>query len=208
MRDAVAVNQLGRTLRSGDSVDDDVFDRYYPSTHRHRSEIHWSPVEVALVVSRWFARARNPRILDVGAGIGKLCHVGALATDLDWHGIERDATMVRIATRVGHALGLGSRVTFFHGEALDHDWSAYGAVYLFNPFTEACLKESVDPLTRHAGYIHEVLSVERKLAALHAGTMVATFHGFGGEMPAAFDRVDATTFDRGVLELWTHRGPG
>lgn len=199
------VAALGRALRSGEPIEDEVFDRCYPPTHRHRSEIHWTPVDVALLVGRWFSRASNPRVLDVGAGVGKLCHVGALATNLVWIGIERDATMVRIATRVARALNVGSQTTFLHAEALQHEWSSYGAVYLFNPFSEACIEGEIDPLTRQAAYVHEVLSVEQRLIALSPGTLVATYHGFGGDMPSALERVETANAHDGAVELWIRK---
>ncbi len=202
---ALDVAALGRALRSGEVLEDDVFDRCYPPTHRHRSETHWTPVDVALLVGRWFSLSSNPRVLDVGAGVGKLCHVGALATDLVWTGIERDGTMVRISTGVARALDVGPRTAFLHGEALQHDWSSYGAVYLFNPFTEACIEDEIDPLTRQAAYIHEVLSVERRLVGLRPGTLVATYHGFGGEMPQELERVETAKAHGGALELWIRR---
>jgi predicted RNA methylase len=201
------VTGIGAALRTGATIEDDTFDRIYPATHRHRSEVHWTPVDVALCVGRWFSRARNSEVLDVGAGIGKLCHVGALATNLRWTGIERDATMVRIAGRVAHALEVAERARFTQGEALQLDWSSYGAVYLFNPFSEAVYARTPDdPLTRQAAYIHEVLGVERKLLTLEPGALVATYHGFGGEMPPEMKLVESVNAHAGPVELWLRCG--
>ena len=200
---AIDVSGIGTALRTGDVIDDDTFDRIYPATHRHRSAVHWTPVDVALRVSRWFSQARNTEALDVGAGVGKLCHVGALATNLRWTGIERDATMVRIAGRVAHALGVADRARFRQGEALQVDWAAFGAVYLFNPFSEAVYAPTPDdPLARQAAYIHEVLAVERKLLTLEPGALVATYHGFGGEMPPEMKFVESVNAHAGTIELW------
>jgi hypothetical protein len=199
-RDVVAI---GRALRSGVTIDDDAFDHVYPSTHRHRSKVHWTPVDVALLVSRWFTGAPKPRVLDVGAGVGKLCHVGALTTDLVCVGVESDATMVRIAARVARALEIEHCTSFILGEALHLDWTSYGAIYLFNPFNEAVYGSiPADPLIRQAAYIHEVLSVERKLVTLKPGVLVATYHGFGGEMPAELELVDRMQVHGGPAELW------
>lgn len=203
----VDVSGIGTALRTGATIDDDTFDRVYPATHRHRSEVHWTPVDVALCVSRWFSRARSPEVLDVGAGVGKLCHVGALATNLRWTGVERDATMVRIADRVAYALGVGEGTRFTQGEALQLDWAPYGAVYLFNPFSEAVhARTRVDPLTRQAAYVNEVLCVERKLLTLEPGALVATYHGFGGEMPPEIEFVESVNAHAGLLELWIRCG--
>lgn len=200
----VDVDTLESALRCGAVVSDDAFDRVYPSTHRHRSEVHWTPVDVALTITRWFSNIRVPRVLDIGAGVGKVCHVGALATGLAWHGIEREPTMVRIAERVARALGVGERATFTRGDALQEDWTSYGAVYLFNPFREALFAQTPnEPLLREAAYIQEVLCFERKLSTLKPGSLVATYHGFGGEMPPEMRFLDRD--HAGFVELWMRR---
>lgn len=203
----VDVSGIRSALRTGAGIDDDAFDRVYPATHRHRSEVHWTPVDVACCVGRWFSYAQSTDVLDVGAGIGKLCHIGALATNLRWSGIERDPTMVRIANRVAHALGVSERARFTQGEALHLDWSSYGAIYLFNPFSEAVhARTPVDPVIRQAAYLQEVLGVERKLLTLAPGALVATYHGFGGEMPREMALLESIDAHAGVIELWIRRG--
>jgi len=198
--DVVAIQAA---LRQRVAIPDAVFDSIYPATHRYRSEVHWTPIDVALLVSEWLASAPGGHILDVGAGVGKACHVGALATHVTWSGVERDPTMVRIANRVTRELGIESRTRFINGEALGPDWSPFGGVYLFNPFSEAVYAATPeDPIIRQAAYIHEVLAVERKLVTLRTGARVVTYHGFGGEMPAGFEMVESVPMHGDAACLW------
>lgn len=202
----VDVDAIRSAIRQRARISDETFDSIYPATVRHRSQVHWTPIDVALLVSEWLAPAPDRNILDVGSGVGKACHVGALATDATWVGIERVPEMVRIATRAARELGLESRTTFVHGEALGLDWSPFGGVYLFNPFSEAVYAATPeDPLVRQATYIHEVLAVERKLVTLRVGARVVTYHGFGGEMPPGFELVESVAMHGDFACLWSRR---
>ena len=186
------------------AIPDEDFDRIYPATYRYRSAVHWTPIDVALLVSEWLAPGGS--ILDVGAGVGKVCHVGALATNATWCGVERDPTMVRIANRIARVLGVDDRTSFVHGEAFGLDWSAFGGVYLFNPFWEAVHAVSPeDPIIRQAAYVHEVLAVERKLLTLRVGARVVTYHGFGGKPPATFELIERVAAHDDFACLWIRR---
>src|SRR3954452_18195742 len=68
---------LGDALRSGAAVPDAEFDRLFPDELRDRSYLHWTPVEVAVRAAELLAPSpRGIRVLDVGAGVGKLCLIG------------------------------------------------------------------------------------------------------------------------------------
>jgi SAM-dependent methyltransferase len=198
--------RLRAAVRGRIAVSDAEFDELYPAAHRYRSAVHWTPVDTAMLVGEWLAEVPGGRVLDVGSGVGKACHVGALATGARWCGVERNATMVRIASRIARELSIDQRTTFVHGEALALDWSAYGGIYMFNPFSEAaCASLPMDPVIRQAAYIHEVLAVEGKLVTLYPGARVVTYYGFGGEMPAPFEMVDRRLMHGGFACLWIRR---
>lgn len=202
----VDVAAIRSALRRRSPVPDEEFDRLYPASERCRSEIHWTPVNVAVLVGEWLAAAPGGNILDVGSGVGKACHVGALASEARWCGVERDPEMVRIAARTARELAIEERTHFIHGEALQLDWSRFGGIYLFNPFTEALYGDSPsDPLVRQAAFVGEVLGVERKLLTLYPGARVVTYHGFGGEMPIVFQMVDRVEAYGGFACLWIRR---
>lgn len=193
-------------LRQRLTVPDELFDRQYPRPQRYRSHNHWTPVEVATRVAELLAASPDGHVLDVGAGVGKVCIVGALATTTMWYGMERDLGMVRLAQRVSRQLGVGHRTLFMHGEATSMDWSPYGGVYLYNPFAESLFtREIIDPGLRRTRYLAEVAATEAKLATLRPGTLVVTYHGFGGEMPDDFKLLEREPARDDELCLWIRR---
>jgi len=199
----VDIPRIRDALRSHAEVSDETFDRIYPMTHRHRSRVHWTPIDVALQVNRLFEGAPGGRILDIGSGVGKMCIVGALSGAAHWSGVERSARSVRIAERVAEKLGVTARTAFITDEALAIDWSRFGGIYMFNPFAEAVFVEaSVDPALRQAAFIYEVLKTEMKLATLEVGTHVVTYYGFGGEIPPGFELITSIRTYGDCVELW------
>ncbi|MEZ4366108.1 MAG: hypothetical protein R2939_07445 [Kofleriaceae bacterium] len=190
-------------LRAGRPITDAEFDRVFPAAHRYRSSVHWTPVEVALRVGALLAPAPGGRVLDVGAGVGKACLLGALTTRLAWDGIERDARMVRTARMAARALGVAEQARFLEGDVASVDWSAYGGLYLYNPFAEALWAEQarLDEV-QVPTYQADVAAAARKLAEVAVGTLVVTFHGFGGELPPGFVERRRESFHRGELSLW------
>src|ERR1044071_2257780 len=97
---------------------DAAFDALYPDDVRGRVPNHWTPVAVALQAAELLAPEDGMRVLDVGAGGGKLCCVGALATPshTTWCGIEQDPRLVEVAREIATRLELGARATFHHGD--------------------------------------------------------------------------------------------
>jgi predicted RNA methylase len=167
--------------------------------------VHWTPLDVAYRVCALLDPTPTCRVLDVGAGVGKLCHVGALTTAASWVGVERDPEMVQVATRAAIALGVTERTTFLQGDAYDVDWSAFDGIYLYNPFAEQLWVEEIDPETRRTAYSANIASTQERLAAARSGTRVVTYHGFGGDMPASYDLVHREPAHEDELQLWIQR---
>lgn len=145
------------------------------------------------------------RVLDVGAGVGKLCLVGAASTESTWFGIEEDAEMVRIARAAATRMHLEHRTCFLHGDISTVDWSAFDAFYLFNPFAELLMAGREGAYGRRERYIASIEHVQRRLAAADLGTRVVTYHGFGGRMPPGFDRIHRERAREDELCLWIRR---
>jgi len=159
------------------ALTDEEFDRRVGFGQRSRAAHHWTPVAVIERACAMFGDART--ILDVGAGIGKLCLVGArVLPSARFVGIERDAASVATAQRLAHELGVADRTSFLCGDVFDHAWDAYDALYLFNPFAEARQQPA-----RRAAHPVEVARASARLAALRPGTRVVTFHGAGVPTP-------------------------
>jgi SAM-dependent methyltransferase len=176
---------------------DDDLDRLYPDHVRRMSRLHWTPVSVALRAVALLAPAHEPRVLDVGAGAGKLCCIGARTRGGWWYGIEANPSLVAAATALARALGVDDRTCFIAGDLDAVDWDRFDSLYLYNPFEAALFAGGGAP-----AFAHQVAAAEQRLAALSAGRRVVTFHGFGGAMPAGFARLSTETVAGGELALW------
>jgi len=201
------VEEIQTALRERTSVPDEVFDALYPRISRFRSSVHWTPVEVALRVAEHLEGAPGGQVLDVGAGVGKACIIGALTTNLAWVGIEKNPAMVRVARKAAERIGVAERTRFLCGDAMLLDWSTFGGIYLYNPFAESLFTdEMIEPGTRRQAYIDEVRSVEHLLEGVAVGTRVVTYHGFGGDMPDNLDLLVREKVREDEVCLWIHSG--
>jgi SAM-dependent methyltransferase len=196
---------IAEAVRSRVELADPMFDRIYPAQHRFRSWLHWTPLEVAVRASALLASRQPIRVLDVGAGVGKVCLVGALTTPATWFGIERDAEMVTAARAAAIKLRVQSRAVFATGDVNHLDWAGFDAFYLFNPFGEHLLHGSGDALSRREAYVASVERTQQQLAAAVPGTRVVTYHGFGGDMPPGYELTHREPAHGDELMLWIRR---
>ena len=152
------------------------------------------------------AAQRASRVLDVGAGVGKLCLIGALTTPARWFGIESDADMVEAARAAAVKLRVQARVEFALGDATATDWSAFDAFYLFNPFGEHLFRGfegEAWPRRLFASYIE---LAQCRLAEAAPGTRVVTYNGLGGgAMPRGYDLIRREPAHDDELILWVKR---
>ena len=81
------------------AVSDAELDQVFPEELRERSHLHWTPVAIAIRAAELLAPASSLRVLDVGAGVGKACIIGALVTGAMWWGVEQDQVLVACLAR-------------------------------------------------------------------------------------------------------------
>jgi len=189
-------------------LSDAELDALYPESVRALSANHWTPVAVALQAAELLAPEDGMRVLDVGAGGGKLVCVGALATPSHtvWCGIEQDPALVDAARVVAAKLELGARAVFHAGDMAMLDWDDFDSLYLYNPFEADLVGETyVETRQRWARFGQEVTRAEDWLAQLASGTRVVTYHGFGGEMPDCYSLAAMEHIGSGPLALWIKR---
>jgi hypothetical protein len=194
-------------LRARIPVDDAVFDQLYPDHVARLSGVHWTPVSVALRAAALLAPEAGMRVLDVGAGPGKLCCLAAVGHPGAWHGIERDPALVAVAIETAQRLEVDRCTSFQAGDALASDWRRFDSLYLYNPFESQLFGGGFARVAGGAPVAEQVARTEALLGELSAGTRVVTFHGFGGEMPTDFARASAEMIGGGELALWIKR-PG
>lgn len=192
-------------IRSGIAVPDRLFDQLFPEQVRRVSARFWTPITVARKAARILALGKGP-VLDVGAGVGKFCLLGALTTDAEFHGLEHREDLVAIANGVAKALGLADRVRVFQGTLEMVDWSAYQNYYFCNPFEENIFPEARRYDDRvelsKTRFQEDTARVERELDAAPLGTRVVTFHGLGAKVPATYRRADEETRGNPLLHSW------
>jgi len=196
-----------RSYHAGLSTSDRAFDELVPSELRHLSPTHWTPVEVAIRAASLLAPTEDLRILDIGAGVGKLCAIGALSSSAIWVGIEQHEILVTMARRLVRALDVEHRTLFIHGDAFAIDWDGFDALYLYNPFALPLRPDLTFQGQQPFDDWARVNRVQDRLAVLRAGTRIVTFNGFGGVMPASYallyqERVPVVSAD---LVLWVQR---
>jgi len=167
--------------------------------------MHFTPASVARRIAKLLAPP-GAVVLDVGAGAGMFCIAAALAQeDASFVGVEWRPRLVDVANAVAaHVHAHNAR--FVLADALDLDWSDYDAFYLYNPFAEHVM-ESPFVIDRSVElepelYVPYVEGVQDKLARLPRGVRVATFHGFGGEMPSEYVLVTTEPYGTDRVELW------
>ncbi len=205
--DAERVASIAQALRSGAEVTDEEIDVLLPLAWHYASERFWTPIAVARKAAWWMARARSRRVLDVGSGVGKLCVVGALTTELTFHGIEQRVPLVEAARDLAALFALGPRVAFSAGKLEEARFADYDTLYFFNPFGENVadpqewLDATVELSQLRLG--NDVWFIERQLREAALGTRVVTYHGYGGPIPDCYHPTVCAPAGTGVLRLWT-----
>jgi hypothetical protein len=192
-------------VRAGAQVSDRVFDELFPEPVRRVSSRFWTPINVARKAAKILAAGQGP-VLDVGAGVGKFCIIGALTTDAEFHGLEHREELVAIANGVIAALGLSDRARVFHGALDDVSWTSYSSFYFCNPF-----EENVFPEARRyddqvelskTRFDQDTAHIERELDAAAVGTRIVTFHGLGARVPSTYRLMAEETRGNPLLHAW------
>jgi SAM-dependent methyltransferase len=176
-------------LDGSDGDVDRAFDRIYPPAIERLSQVHWTPVAVARRAAELLDGGPGARVLDVGAGVGKFCAVGALTTLASFVGVEKRDHLVRVGREVIQQQDL-PRIELIHGDAFSLDWSSFDGLYFYNPFADSLPDEIA------------VRKTILKLWDMPPGARVATYHGFGGDMPSGYRLVVSEEIGTDQLDVW------
>lgn len=198
------IARLAGDIRSGRVVTDFRFDQVYSPPIRKLSRVHWTPVEVAIRASELLVGSERTRVLDIGSGSGKFCILGAMSSPGQFTGIEQRPHLVEAARSAAKELG-ADRASFQLGNMVDLDWEAFDAFYLYNPFYENMIKDiRIDDTVSHSQerFRRYVEAVRSKLREARTGTQVATYHGFGGDLPLGFHLLRQEPAGSSCLEVW------
>lgn len=201
--------QMALALRRGDHVPDVEIDAHLSPRFRRVAPRWFTPTAVAARVARVLADRGARTVLDVGSGVGKLCCVAALASDLELTGIEQRAPLVLESFHLAQRLRVADRTCFVAGTIDDLDLTAYDALYVFNSFAENLfpsaerLDESVE--LSPSRMARDLAILEDALDQMPLGGSLMTYHGFGGQIPDTFDLVHEESAGSDRLRLWTRR---
>ena len=196
-------------LRAGDRITDDDFDQILPDTYERISDVQWSSVRVARTITRMLADTPTAHLIDLGCGVGKLCLLLALSTELRLSGIERRQALIHTARKLAYENVDDGRITYMQGDILELNWDAYDVLYLYNPFMEhKCSRTSENLIDANISlsqdaYADYVARCFKKLCALKEGQRVITYHGFGGTMPETLQMIDSERVGNGTVRLWS-----
>lgn len=202
-----------RQWKHGDDGEDDDFDAQYPERLQRASRMFWTPLCVARRAAQLMSQHGARRVLDVGSGAGKFCMGAAAAVPtLELVGVEHRPELVAIASALARRLGL-QNARFEVGDAVRSDWSQHDGLYFFNPYGENLfgdpaeyLDETVELSCRR--FQAEIEQTELRLVDAPVGTIVATYHGYGGRIPASFDLAAAERCGTNWLRVWRKREAG
>jgi hypothetical protein len=197
---------VAAALQRGALVSDRRFDALLPPPLRSVSSVFWTPVGVASVAARWLENFGARAVLDVGAGVGKFCLIGASVTGLRFDGVEHRGHLVDRANELAAQFGVTDRVVFAHARLGAIDFSQYEGLYLYNPFAENVraadcrLDDEVEMSVER--YVAEIRARESIFDQLSVGTLVVTYYGFGGRLPDTFELVRSRFVCDGPLRCW------
>lgn len=195
-----------QALAGGVCPPDSEFDQFLAEPMRRLSARHWTPLAVALEAARWFEEYGIRTVIDIGSGVGKFCVAAAVASRCHLVGLEHRGHLLASARALARTFGVEDRTRFIHGALGDVRLPTVDAYYLFNPFEEnlmdpaECIDEGVrlspERLTRDLDALHLML------VRAPAGTYVLTYHGFGGSLPASYERIRWDRDLPNTLCLW------
>lgn len=196
---------LRLALRSR-SLADREFDCVYPADVQAASRRFWTPLAVAWRVVSGLGQLGATRVLDVGSGSGKFCVAAAAqAPGIAFVGIEHRPRLVETARDVSSRMQT-SNARFFVGDATLARLDYFDALYLFNPFEENTFDnvEQIDGTVELTfdRYRSDVQRVCVALASARIGTIVVTYHGFGGRLPRGYKLLSAEPIGSDRVCFW------
>ncbi|MBB1645438.1 MULTISPECIES: methyltransferase domain-containing protein [Sphingobacterium] len=191
-----------KLLRSGISIDDSRFNEIYPPHIKELAGRHWTPVDVAEMAARYLVEQSGDRVLDIGAGAGKFCLVGASCTSGMFYGVEQRESLVEISNNLASKHNI-QNVEFIHANIDQISFTDFDAFYFYNSFFEnldtSCpIDNKILPSTklydRYTSYLWD------QLRRTPAGTRVVSYYSGWDEIPESFD-LEYTAFG-GYLNFW------
>lgn len=203
--------RIAEALRKGSCPPDIAFDLFLPDDLRELSADQWTPLEVALAAASWLTEFEVRSIVDVGSGPGKFCIAAALAGTCELVGLEQNPRFVTVARSLARLFGVHDRVRFVQGTLGDAALPATRAYYLYNPFAQHLFAPSEDlgagVTPDYERYRRDITTAQNIFRRAPTGTVVLTYNGFGGLMPASYETCRVDRELPCVLRMWRKTEP-
>lgn len=189
-------------IRQNIDVKDTVFNELYPPNIKVVAEKHWTPVAVAKMAAEYLVEKPGTKVLDIGAGAGKFCLVGAASTQGFFYGVEQRASLTKISRKIAVRHNIAN-VEFIHSNIDKISFSEYEAFYFFNSFFENIdtsnpiddtILPDIDLYHAYSDYVKEQLN------KTPVGTRLVTYWSKWDEIPTNFEFVDSDC--NGFLSFW------
>jgi SAM-dependent methyltransferase len=198
-------------LRAGLCPPDQAFDIFLPADLESLSADQWTPLEVALSAASWLKEFDVRRVVDIGSGPGKFCVAAALAGTSELVGLEQNPRFVAVARSLARFFGVQDRVRFVEGKLGDQTLPPAEAYYLYNPFAQHLFAPTLDPIwgasPNYERYRRDVMTAQDAFRRAPQGTIVVTYNGFGGLMPASYQSCRVDRELPCVLRMWRKSTP-
>lgn len=189
-------------LKLNIDVKDSEFNKLYPVHIKELASRHWTPVEVARTAAEYLAETPNSKVLDIGAGAGKFCLVGAASTRGIFYGVEQREFLIKISKKIAEKHKI-SNVNFIHSNINEVSFSDYNSFYFFNSFYEnidlTCSIDDKVPTDKDLYYAYSDY-VRDQLDKTPVGTRLVTYWSKWDEIPSSFD-LEKTDYN-GLLNFW------
>ncbi|MCV9930166.1 class I SAM-dependent methyltransferase [Flavobacterium sp. LS1R49] len=191
-----------KSLRLNIDIEDSAFNEIYPSRIKRLSERHWTPVMIARIAADYLVDKPNRKVLDIGAGVGKFCLIGAASTRGMFYGVEQRESLIKLSNKIALKHNI-KNVEFIHSNITEITFSDYDAFYFYNSFFEnidtSCpIDKAILPKNElflsYSNYVRDQLKKTPK------GTKLVTYWSTWEEIPESFDLIDSV-YD-GILNFW------
>ena len=169
-----------RNITANIKTTDFDFDEIYPIEVKNISDIHFTPVDISILVARYLVTNKDSKILDIGSGVGKFCLIGSACSEGTFTGVEQRQKFCAIADDIVIKFNL-SNVTFIHSNITDVIFSDYTAFYFFNAFNEnKHMANRIDDEALLGENLYEVYSnyVKEQLDIMPKGTKLVTYFSY------------------------------
>lgn len=191
-----------KALRSDVNVDDSTFNDLYPPNIKKLALRHWTPVDVAKMAANYLVQHPNDKVLDIGAGAGKFCLIGACCTKGRFYGVEQRESLVEISNEIAQKHHIDN-VEFIHANIDQISFADYDAFYFYNSFYEnmdtSCPIDHAVILDKEL-YHSYTEYLRKQFRQLPIGTRIVSYWSGWEEIPTSFE-LDQTACS-GMLNFW------